>query len=41
MSSWLSGIDVSGAQDGFSCCVTLSLLYLVAKLFHMGVMWKG
>jgi hypothetical protein len=36
LSSWLLGIDVVGARDGFWCGYRLTLLHLVAKLSHVG-----
>jgi hypothetical protein len=36
LSSWLLGVDVAGAQDGFWSCHHLALLRLVAKPSHMG-----
>jgi hypothetical protein len=36
LSPWSLGIDVAGAQDGFSWCRYLSLFRLAAKLSHVG-----
>jgi hypothetical protein len=36
-SSWLPGVDVTAARDGFWGCHCLAFLGLAAKLSHMGV----
>jgi hypothetical protein len=37
LSSWLPGVNVAGALDGFWGCHRLALLCLVAKPSHVGV----